>query len=129
MKQKLTAILLVLSILLFALGFYFLQMLSRPLAKAESSSAMAKRIQAQVQSIRKKGGTVTQGQSRLVYVTNEFHWSQLESADYREYIAKLRSVGCPEATIKDIIITDIMRLYAARRGQFYHNGREFRFWE
>ena len=34
-----------------------------------------------------------------------------------------------DATLKDIILTDIMRLYAARRGQFYHNGREFKFWE
>lgn len=68
-------------------------------------------------------------QPTVVYKTNQFRWSQIESTDYREYIANLRKVGCPEPTIRDIIITDIMRLYAARRGQFYHNGREFKFWE
>jgi hypothetical protein len=65
----------------------------------------------------------------LVYRTNDFQWSQLESTNYRAFIANLRAVGCPERTIKDIIITDVMRLYAQRRGQYYHNGRPFRYWE
>ena len=27
--------------------------------------------------------------------TNDFRWSQLESEDYRAYITRLRSIGCP----------------------------------
>lgn len=65
----------------------------------------------------------------IVPVTNAFNWSQLESTDYRQYIANLRAIGCPQATIQDIILTDVMRLYAQRRGQYYQNGREFKFWE
>ena len=65
----------------------------------------------------------------LIYRTNQFQWSQLESTDYRQYIANLRAVGCPEPTVRDIIITDVMRVYAARRGQFYQNGRAFKYWE
>jgi hypothetical protein len=65
----------------------------------------------------------------ILYQTNDFHWSQLESTNYRQFIANLRAVDCPESTIKDIIITDVMRLYAQRRGQYYHNGRPFRYWE
>jgi hypothetical protein len=65
----------------------------------------------------------------VIYKTNQFEWSQLESTDYRQYIANLRAVGCPEATVRDIIITDVMRLYAARRGKFYQNGRAFKYWE
>jgi hypothetical protein len=65
----------------------------------------------------------------IAYKTNTFTWSQLESTDYRQYIANLRAVGCPESTLKDIILTDVMRLYAQRRGQYYVNGREFKFWE
>ncbi len=65
----------------------------------------------------------------VVYRTNAFRWDQLESTDYREYVANLRSIGCPESTIKDIILTDVMRLYAQRRGQHYQNGRDFKFWE
>jgi hypothetical protein len=44
-----------------------------------------------------------------------FHWSQLESSDYRTYVANLRAVGCPEQTIRDIITADVDSLYAARR--------------
>ena len=65
----------------------------------------------------------------VIYRTNQFRWSQLESTDYRQYIANLRAIGCPEATVRDIVITDVMRLYAARRGKFYQNGRAFKYWE
>ena len=61
--------------------------------------------------------------------TNAFHWSQVESGDYRRYISNLRAIGCPEQTIKDFIITDIMKHYALRRGQLKDNGRPFRYWE
>jgi hypothetical protein len=43
-----------------------------------------------------------------------FLWSQVESADYRQYIANLRAVGCPEAIIRDIITADINQLYKSR---------------
>jgi hypothetical protein len=68
-------------------------------------------------------------QPAIVIRTNAFHWSQIESSDYRQYITNLRAIGCPEATIKDIILTDIMKLFAERRGQYSVNGREFRYWE
>jgi hypothetical protein len=44
-----------------------------------------------------------------------FHWSQIESADYRAYIASLRAIGCPEQTIRDIITADVDSQYATRR--------------
>jgi hypothetical protein len=43
-----------------------------------------------------------------------FHWRMIESDDYRQYIANLRAVGCPERTIRDIIVADIDQLYAAK---------------
>lgn len=43
-----------------------------------------------------------------------FHWSQIESDDYRQYIANLRAVGCPEATIRDLITTELGALYMPR---------------
>lgn len=36
-----------------------------------------------------------------------FRWSQLESTDYRTYVANLRRIGCPEQTLGDIITADI----------------------
>jgi hypothetical protein len=47
----------------------------------------------------------------------KFQWRQLESADYRAYIANLKAVGCPRQTIRDIITADVDSLYAARRQQ------------
>ena len=38
----------------------------------------------------------------------------MESEDYHQYIANLRSLGCPEQTIRDIIIADVNKLFAAR---------------
>src|SRR5262245_7658770 len=32
-----------------------------------------------------------------------FHWSQIESTDYRQYIANLRAAGFPEEIIRDLI--------------------------
>lgn len=45
-----------------------------------------------------------------------FNWSQVESADYRTYISNLRSIGCPEQTIRDIVSADVdSNVFAARR--------------
>ncbi|MGZ4963402.1 MAG: hypothetical protein ACXWKG_07035 [Limisphaerales bacterium] len=43
-----------------------------------------------------------------------FNWQQVESEDYRTFIANLRSIGCPEETIRDIVIADVNKLFAAR---------------
>jgi LysM repeat protein len=42
-------------------------------------------------------------------------WAHVESPDYATYITNLRSIGCPEQTIRDIIIADVNALYAKRR--------------
>jgi LysM repeat protein len=42
-------------------------------------------------------------------------WAHVESPDYVTYIANLRSIGCPEQTIRDIIIADVNSLFAKRR--------------
>lgn len=36
-----------------------------------------------------------------------FSWQELESRDYPTYIKNLREIGCPEQTIRDIIIADV----------------------
>ncbi len=44
----------------------------------------------------------------------DFQWSQLEAADYKEYIARLRAFGMPEKVVRDIIIADVGKLYRPR---------------
>src|SRR5258708_5348177 len=36
-----------------------------------------------------------------------FMWQQLESGDYPSFIRNLREIGCPDQTIRDIIIADV----------------------
>ena len=44
-----------------------------------------------------------------------FSWQEVESPDYPTYVANLRDIGCPEQTIRDIIIADVNGLYARKR--------------
>ncbi|MGC8743258.1 MAG: hypothetical protein ACP5T0_05200 [Verrucomicrobiia bacterium] len=44
-----------------------------------------------------------------------FSWQEIEASDYPTYISNLRAVGCPEQTIRDIIIADVNHLYARKR--------------
>lgn len=57
-----------------------------------------------------------------------FHWSALESPDYATYAANLRTVGCPERTLRDILLPDIEKLYDERKAALA-DGPEDRFWE
>ena len=45
-----------------------------------------------------------------------FQWAQLESTDYITYVRNLRSIHCPEQTLRDIISADVdCNVYAAKR--------------
>jgi len=46
----------------------------------------------------KKGVVPSSASTRPV-----FDWRQVESEDYRTYLANLRAIGCPETTIRDIV--------------------------
>ncbi len=54
-------------------------------------------------------------QTNVLLRRQYFTWQEVESADYPTYIANLRNIGCPEQTIRDIIIADVNGLYARRR--------------
>jgi hypothetical protein len=125
-KTRFVVILLLLNVAALGAGFvYFSQYWGNQVAHdQESAQAEVAAWQARAEA----SASTAQAQA-VAYKTNSFNWSQLESTDYRQYIANLRAVGCPESTIKDIIMTDVMRLYAQRRGQYYQNGRDFKFWE
>jgi hypothetical protein len=44
-----------------------------------------------------------------------FKWEDVESDDYPTYVANLREIGCPESTIRDIIVADVNQLYAKKQ--------------
>ncbi len=53
--------------------------------------------------------------TNVVFRREPFSWREVESPDYRTYIANLRDIGCPEQTIRDIIIADVNSMFARRR--------------
>jgi len=55
-----------------------------------------------------------QGKTHVVIRKQYFTWQELESADYAAYVANLRQIGCPEQTIRDIVIADVNQLYSKR---------------
>lgn len=55
------------------------------------------------------------GHTNVLLRRQFFTWQEVESQDYPTYISNLRSIGCPEQTIRDIIIADVNALFARRR--------------
>lgn len=127
MKTRFIFLLSLCNVAALAAGFlYFTQQFGREAARErDSSEAEVAAWKAKAEAAEARPGA----NPAESYVTNNFNWSRLESTDYRQYIANLRAISCPEVTIRDIILTDVMRLYAQRRGQYYQNGRDFKFWE
>jgi hypothetical protein len=65
----------------------------------------------------------------VVIRTNAFNWAQLETEDYGTYISRLRSIGCPEQTIRDIVIADLEKLMAARVQQIEGPKEPPKYWK
>lgn len=57
----------------------------------------------------------TQTKTNVIIRRQFFSWQEVESSDYPTFIANLRDIGCPEQTIRDIIIADVNALFAKRR--------------
>lgn len=61
-------------------------------------------------------------------VIKQMTWETVEAPDYLEYIENLRSIGCPEETIRDIILADVNKLYKTKRREV-SDTKEFEFWK
>lgn len=53
--------------------------------------------------------------TNVVVRRQHFTWQEIESEDYPIYIANLRAIGCPESTIRDIIVAEVNALYDRKR--------------
>jgi hypothetical protein len=82
--------------------------------------------------------TVTQIAVRKINSTNlllealagrPLSWAVIESTNYATFITNLRNFNVPEETIRDIIITDVAKLYAKRRAALRRAGPPYRFWQ
>jgi hypothetical protein len=56
------------------------------------------------------------------------NWNAIESTNYYFYMLNLRSIGCPEETIRDIIIADVAKLYARKRDEILSEAPLPEYW-
>src|SRR5688572_5988940 len=63
------------------------------------------------------------------HTPGRFTWRLLESDDFKRYIENLRSVGCPEQTIQDIIIAEVNKLYAGKEAALRLRPEHLKPWE
>ena len=131
MKPRLIALICLLNLTVLGVGYFWLGVYfnARPVQDRPAAGQLPGELRTHAAPSAAAAERELPAPPVVIYRTNQFQWSQLESPDYRQYVANLRAIGCPEATVRDIIITDVMRVYAARRGKFYQNGRAFKYWE
>jgi hypothetical protein len=58
-----------------------------------------------------------------------FDWRALKASDYRQYIANLRAAGCPEQTIRDILIANVDRDYRPRIAKLNAEANSNNYWQ
>jgi len=93
-------------------------------ARTKPSAARVERVEVpqiatpQRESVKVRREVVKQEGAAGAGAVPNFHWTEVESTDYKEYISRLRAVQCPEETIRDIIVADINKLYAGREAPF-----------
>ncbi len=56
-------------------------------------------------------------------------WHTVESEDYRKYVANLRMIGCPEKTIRDVIVADVNELYRERYRELFPPTNRIEYWK
>ena len=61
-------------------------------------------------------------------VVKQMTWDTVEASSYLDYIDNLRRIGCPEKTIRDIILADVNKLYKTKR-RAASGQKKFEFWK
>jgi hypothetical protein len=126
MNSRKTSLILVATIFaLVAIAGYLVYLLKNAPGspRSVSKTRVVTNIQTQI-AVRKLNAT----NLLAVIASRPANWAALESTNYHVYIANLRAFGCPEETVKDIILTDIAKVYARKRADLKRQGRPYRFW-
>ena len=46
-------------------------------------------------------------------------WLDIQSADLKQFVRRLRNAGCPDETVKDIILAEVNRRFTARTRELW----------
>jgi hypothetical protein len=55
-------------------------------------------------------------------LTAQSSWSDLRTNDLKEFVRRLRAVGCPEETIKDLVLAQLNRGYSIKQRAIWQNN-------
>lgn len=110
-----------LGLFLGILAYFLRTQMGVPLATVSTEEAAPARRAA-------RGLDPTVVEPTYLVVTNQLRWSQLESEDYKEYVVRLRGIGCPEQTIREIIIADLDKVMAPELQALYGRRAELKYW-
>jgi hypothetical protein len=104
------------SLILNALGLGLVLWLALPGSRSEARARVSHLLTNRVSRLKHQPAAppVEATAPEVIEVNEPFNWAQAESADYRVYLANLRGIGCPESTVRDILIADVDDLFSGR---------------
>jgi hypothetical protein len=123
MVSRINAVLLIVNVAVLAAGGYYFSGRLNPPAPSVADEATEQPPLQESSPLETSPAT-----AETIVITNRVEWQQLESEDYRTYIARLREIGCPEQTIRDIIIADLDKLFAPRTQALKGRRAEVNYW-
>ena len=56
-------------------------------------------------------------------------WRDLQAAELKEFVRKLRAVNCPEETIKDLVLADLNRRYSKQQQSLWSDLQNQDYWK
>ena len=73
-------------------------------------------------------GPVRIAKTNIILRARGLAWRDLESTNYDLYVMNLRGIGCPESTVRDIILADVNQLYARKRRELNVTTNDLPWW-
>ena len=77
--------------------------------------ATAAQPTALVVAVEAKTNSGPRGPKTIPSADRKFGWQDITNDSYLDYIARLRSVGCPEKQVRNIVVSDVNELFDKRR--------------
>ena len=107
---------LTISFTLNALGLGLVLWLALPGSRSEAGARVSHFLTSRVSRVKHDPAPppVEAAAAAVLEVNEPFHWAQIEAAEYKVYLANLRGIGCPESTVRDILIADVNDLFSGR---------------
>ncbi|MEJ0090367.1 MAG: hypothetical protein WDM80_11570 [Limisphaerales bacterium] len=55
-------------------------------------------------------------------LTSQARWSDLQTEDFREFVRRLHAIGCPEETIKDLVLAKLNRNFSVKQRALWQDN-------